>query len=185
MTAGKGVFMKKFITKALAMALAVVIAITTFSTSSLAASAADTHRRDLTAEEIVTIKTMFKADQYAKYYPDVVKELGSDEQVLFNHFITFGIWEQRQPSVAFNVDVYASRNPDLQSVYGDDIVAYYIHYATHPVENGWRATPTPHDAIWNGCTIYSVYDFVKGQTGPKKGAIPVLTPNSHPRIDLV
>ncbi len=171
-------------TKVLSMALATVIAITAFTISSFAATDAETHKRDLTADEIATIKTMFKADQYAKYYPDVVAELGDDEDVLFTHFITFGIWEQRQPSVSFNVDVYASRNPDLQIAYGDDIIAYYIHYATHPAENAWRATPTPHDAVWNNCVIYSVYDFVKGQAGPKAGAIPVLTANSHSRIDM-
>lgn len=175
--------MKRF-TKALSLLLATVFAITAFTFNSYAASAADAHRRELTADEIATIKTMFKADQYVKYYPDVEKELGKDENVLFAHFINFGIWEQRQPSASFNVDVFASRNPDLQEMYGDDIVAYYIYYATHTYENSWRAVPTPHDAMRNNTYVYSVYDFVKGQKGPRAGAIPVLTPNHHPGIDL-
>lgn len=171
-------------TRVLSLMLAMVFAVTVFTFNSYAASAADAHRRELTADEVATIKTIFKADQYAKFYPDVEKELGTDETALFTHFITFGIWEQRQPSASFNVDVYASRNPDLQELYGDDIVAYYVHYATHLKSDVWRATPTPHDAVRNNAIVYSVYDFVKGQKGPKAGAIPVLTANSHPRIDL-
>ena len=171
-------------TKVLSMVLALVFAVTVFSTDCFAASAAETHRRDLTAEEVAVIRPMFNGQQYASYYPDVAKVIGNNEDDLFTHFIAYGIWEQRQPSVMFNVDVYASRNPDLQVLYGDDLVAYYIHYATHPAENAKRAKPTPHDAVWNNCTIYSVYDFVKGQTGPKAGSIPVLTGNSHPRIEI-
>ena len=179
--------MKKFKFKnVLALALAAVVAVSVFSINSEAAvsTEAANQKRELTAEEIATIQPMFHAKEYAAYYPDVVKELGEDETVLFAHFIAFGIWEQRQPSAFFNVDAYASRNPDLQSMYGNDIIAYYIHYATHPAENGWRTIPTLQQALWNGCTVYSVYDFVKGQTGPKAGAVPVVTPNAHPFVEI-
>ena len=110
------------------------------------------------------------------------EELGTDEAVVFNHFITYGIWEQRQPSVAFNVDVYASFNYDLQAEYGDDIVAYYMHFATHLGEI--TVMPTKYNALRQGRTIYSVYDFVKGQVGPKEGAIPVQTAYYHPGIEI-
>ena len=177
--------MKKFrVTKVLSLVLAAVFLVTAFSFNSYAASAADAHRRELTGDEILAIKSMFNAKEYASYYPDVEKELGSDEAVLFNHFITFGIWEQRQPSVTFNVDVYASRNADLQERFGDDIVAYYVYYSENKKIETWRPLPVPTDALWNNCTIYSVYDFVQGQKGPKAGAIPVMTPNYHPGITV-
>ncbi|MBQ6464079.1 MAG: hypothetical protein IJJ59_12215 [Pseudobutyrivibrio sp.] len=176
--------MKRFV-KVLSLMLATFMAVTVFSVNSCAMSAAgEAHKRQLTTDEIKTIYTIFNAKEYAKMYPDVKNELGEDEMTLFNHFVTFGIWEQRQPSVAFNVDVYASRNPDLQPLYGDDIVGYYIHYVTTRKTEGWRPIPTKTNALWYNCTIYSVYDFVKGQTGPKAGAIPVQTLNYHPGVEL-
>ena len=175
--------MKKF-TKVLSLMLATVLAVSVFTINSSAAMSAEgqAHQRELTEEEIQTIATIFSATEYVKMYPDVKEELGTDEAVVFNHFITYGIWEQRQPSVAFNVDVYASFNYDLQAEYGDDIVAYYMHFATHLGEI--TVMPTKYNALRQGRTIYSVYDFVKGQVGPKEGAIPVQTAYYHPGIEI-
>ncbi len=172
--------MKKF-TKFLSLALATFMAISVFTVNSKAAMSAEgqAHQRELTAEEIQLISSIFNETEYVKIYPDVKEELGTDRTALLTHFITFGIWEQRQPSASFNVDAYASRNLDLQPIFGDDIVGYYTYYATHLKEQAWRPVPTKENALWYNCTIYSVYDFVKGQTGPKAGAIPVMTPNSH------
>lgn len=179
--------MKKFkITKILSLALATVIAVSAFSINSFAMSdAAKEHKRDLTADEVTAISYIFKADVYAKLYPDVVDALGDDETALLTHFLTFGIWEQRQATDSFNVDVYASRNPDLQKAFGDDIVSYYVHYATVGIKENWRAKPTLADAYYARTTVYSVYDFVKGQTGAKEGAIPVQTANYAPNLDLL
>ena len=174
--------MKRFV-KVLSLMLATFLAVSVFSVNSYAMSAeGEAHRRQLTTEEIKTIYPMFNAKEYAKMYPDVKNELGEDEKALYTHFVTFGIWEQRQPSVAFNVDVFASFNYDLQAAYGDDIVAYYTHFATHAGE--YPVMPTKYNALRQGRMIYSVYDFVKGQTGPKKGAVPVQTANYHPGIEL-
>ena len=174
--------MKRFV-KVLSLMMATFLAVSFFSVNSYAMSAeGEAHRRQLTTEEIKTIYPMFNAKEYAKMYPDVKKELGEDEKALYTHFVTFGIWEQRQPSVAFNVDVFASFNYDLQAAYGDDIVAYYTHFATHAGE--YPVMPTKYNALRQGRMIYSVYDFVKGQTGPKKGAVPVQTANYHPGIEL-
>lgn len=175
--------MKKF-TKLLSLALAAVIAVSTFTISSSAASRGDAYKRALTADEVATIKTIFDAKYYGTVYPDIVHFYGYDyytkdlDDMLFNHFINCGIWEERQPSAAFNVDVYASRNTDLQPQFGDDIIAYYVYYATHLKEQSWRSIPTLNDAWNKDATIYSVYDFVAGQVGPKAGAVAVQTPDS-------
>ncbi len=171
--------MKK-LTQFLSLGLVVFISASVFTINAFAMSpTAEAHRRDLTAEEIQLISTIFKEDQYAKMYPDVKNELGDDRTALLTHFVTFGIWEQRQPSAWFNVDAYATRNADLQKSFGDDIVSYYVYYATHQNEQAWRPVPTKEDALWNNTSVYSVYDFVEGQTGPKAGAIPVMTSNAH------
>ncbi len=174
----------KRVTKFLSLALALVLSVSVFTVNANAMSAAgEAHRRALTTEEVTTIYKTFNAKIYAKMYPDVVKELGEDEMALYTHFVTFGIWEQRQPSEAFNVNAYAILNPDLSEKFGDDIVAYYMYYANHMAESGTtRSMPTYNYAIWHDTNVYSVYDFTAGQKGPNKGAVPVCTRNYHPGI---
>lgn len=175
--------MKKF-TKFLSLTFAVIFAVSVFTVKSEAAmsAAGQAHMRPLSENEVQLLYTIFEPEEYTKMYPDVKEVLGTDEMTLFNHFITFGIWEQRQPCVAFNVDVYATRNPDLHVEFGDDIVAYYRYYATHLNEQSFRPKPTKYDALWNNCIIYSVYDFVEGQEQPREGAVPVQTGNYHPDV---
>lgn len=173
------------VTRFLSVLVATFIAISVFSIDSFAMSdVAAAHRRDLTADEITALSTIFDAKWYAASNQDVVKELGEDEQALFTHFVTFGIWEQRTPCKAFNVDAYASRNPDLRYAFGDDIMAYYMHYVNHPKERGSRPGPTLWNALWHNVTVYSVYDFVKGSYYPREGAIPVMAPEWHPGIEI-
>lgn len=171
--------MKKF-TKILSLVLAAFFAFSVFTVNSEAArSDLYSHKRDLTAEEIQVIAKLFDAEQYAKMYPDVVAELGSDPTVLFNHFINYGIWELRQPAEEFEVNAYASLNGDLQVAYGDDIIAYYIYYIENPGQQAYRSPGTVYYAMWHNCTVYCVYDFVKGQQGAKAGATPLWTPGSY------
>lgn len=179
--------MKKF-TRFLSLALATVLAVSVFSFTSNAKvldsrkAAIDAHRRALTAEEITAIYPLFNAKDYANMYPDVVAVLGTDEAALFNHFVTNGIWEERRPSRVFDVDVYASINRDLHYAFGDDIVAYYLHNATHQYEST-RVVPSPTNALWLNYNVYSVYDFEKGSYDVKKGAIPMFNQSWHPGIE--
>ena len=172
--------MKRFkIAKVLSLAFAAVFAVSVFTTNAFAATNAETHKRDLTAEEIALIATVFDADYYAKQCPDVVDALGtSDAQTLFAHFLGYGLWEERQPNAQFNVDVYATRNVDLHKAFGDDIVAYYVHYASHPEEQAGRGISTLGDAMRRHAAVYSVYDFVVGQEQPREGAMKIQTENA-------
>ena len=173
------------LTKVLSLALATVIAVSTFTISTFAASRADEHKRDLTADEITAIASIFDAEYYASAYPDVVDTLGTDDATtMLTHFLSFGIWEERQPSASFNVDVYATRNVDLQQAYGDDIIAYYVYYASHVKEQSWRAAATLADAYRNEVTIYSVYDYTVGQIGPNAGAYAIQTTNYAPNLGI-
>ena len=45
----------------------------------------------------VNAASKFDPNYYAVLYPDVVALLGADPQVLFNHYIAFGMQEGRQP----------------------------------------------------------------------------------------
>jgi len=173
----------KRLTKFLSMALAVVIAVSAFSFSSYAKMTTEealTHSRALTEEEVQCLYFLFEADQYAAMYPDVAEALGTDEMALFTHFITFGVWEERLPSVAFSVDVYATWNPALQVAYGDDIISYYVYYVQNYKTEAAKTLPTVMNAFRGGWDIYSVYDFVKGQVGPREGATTVQDRTYYP-----
>lgn len=183
--------MKKF-RKFISLSLAMVVAVTVFSTSAFAGNVrTDQYKRDLTAEEQQLIASIFDAKYYANAYLDVLHFYGYDyykpeaDAVLLNHFLNYGIWEERQPNASFAIDVYATRNGDLRQKYGDDIIAYYVHYASEPKEAAWRIIPTWNDAYAKGATIYSVYDLVAGSTtAVKAGAVPVQTPDYAPNLGI-
>ncbi len=188
---GKVKGMKK-LSKVLSFALAMVVAVTTFTTTAFAASRGDAYRRELTTEEVQSIYSIFDAKYYANAYPDVMHFYGYDyytpecDATLFTHFAACGIWEERQPCAEFNIDVYATRNVDLRSQFGDDIIAYYVYYASHLKEQSWRIVPTWSDAYYHGVTVYSVYDLVAGDAAAvKPGAIPVQTPTNAPMLGIV
>ncbi len=174
------------ITKFLSLAVATCIAVSAFTITSEAGfterqtQQMQAQRRALTAEEIQAISTIFDAKFYGLRYKDVTDALGTDEQVLFNHFITCGIWEERIPSNVFDVDAYATRNPDLHKAFGSDIIKYYVHYASYPQERAVRPAPTKANAILCDVPVYSVYDFEVGSWYPVEGAWPVCTPAWHP-----
>ncbi len=183
--------MKKFrITKVLSLALATVFAVTFLSTNSLAASRADQYKRELTAEEKQAIATIFDAKYYATVYRDIMDFYGfkyyttSCDATLLDHFLNYGIWEERQPNASFNIDVFATRNVDLHQQYGDDIISYYTYYATYPNCMNVRGVATLSAAYASGSTIYSVYDFVTGQIQPKAGSVPVQTVNYAPNLGI-
>lgn len=183
--------MKKF-RNIISLALAMVVAVSVFSTSAFAGNVrADQYKRALTAEEQQLIASVFDAKYYANAYLDVLHFYGYDyyvkeaDEVLLNHFLNYGIWEERQPNAGFNIDVYATRNIDLRQQYGDDIIAYYVFYAGNPKEQTWRILPTWADAYEKGCTIYSVYDLVAGSgSAVKPGAVAVQTPTSAPNLGI-
>lgn len=68
---------------------------------------------------------VFNYTYYTKRYSDLAKM--TKDQAL-NHFLTFGMTEQRQAIAEFNVKVYHDSNPDLVAAFGDNWPEYYKHY---------------------------------------------------------
>ena len=71
---------------------------------------------------------VFDAAYYAENNPDVVKEIGIDEQALLEHFVTLGIYQERQGSKAFDVEKYLLYNEDVANSCKKDKRDAYIHY---------------------------------------------------------
>lgn len=78
----------------------------------------------------------FDADYYAEQYPDIVEVCGTDEEALYEHYVTYGIKEGRNCSEIFNVELYRELYPDLEEAFGDDWEAYVEHYLTIGVKEG-------------------------------------------------
>ena len=60
--------------------------------------------------------TVFDAEFYAATYPDVVAVLGTDEALLYQHYVTNGKAEGRMAcAIAFDPVYYAERYPDVKA----------------------------------------------------------------------
>ena len=78
---------------------------------------------------------------YADRYEDVREAFGYDKKALYNHYITYGINENRIAEFApsadtFNYIAYADRYEDVRVVFGYDRTALYDHYITYGVNEG-------------------------------------------------
>lgn len=117
----------------------------------------------MTTQQLSSIKGLFNAKDYATMYPDVVKVVGSSEDALWNHFITHGLSEGRALSKSFNVFAYKAAYKDLRDLFGDNLVAYYAHYAEVGQKEN-RTITTIQAAEKNGITVTNQ----KGETISQK-----------------
>lgn len=86
---------------------------------------------------------VFDPTFYANTYADLKNAFGTNQTLLFNHFISNGMSELRIAKATFNVQVYASHNADLVSAFGaltkSNAVLYYNHYCTYGYKENRRA----------------------------------------------
>lgn len=80
------------------------------------------------AEAAVNYAAVYDAAYYAAANPDAAAVYGTDETLLFQHFLTVGMAEGRQGNAVFNVWAYREANPDLAAVFGDNLAQYYTFY---------------------------------------------------------
>ena len=96
-----------------------------------------------------TLKT-FNYTAYADRYEDVRRAFGYDQKALYNHYITYGIYEGRVAEFnsgkgassqtgtlkTFNYTAYADRYEDVKAAFGYDKKALYNHYITYGINEG-------------------------------------------------
>lgn len=80
------------------------------------------------AAQATQIPPIFDATYYSQKNPDVAIIAGNDKNVLYQHFINFGLKEGRAFSMLFDVEAYKKANKDLASVFGNNNFAYYLHF---------------------------------------------------------
>ena len=72
---------------------------------------------------------VFDPAYYRANQPDVAQSpYGVSDQMLWNHFCTFGMNELRQANAEFNPKAYKEKYKDLQDAFGDNNPMYYYHY---------------------------------------------------------
>lgn len=115
----------------------------------------------LTNADIAFLKEIFDADFYAKQNTDALAAYGLKN--IFDHFITYGMAECRQPNAKFNVNAYVSAYPDLQKEFKDydafsKVLALYRHYRDYGIAE--NRTYTDIETVYElGFNIISATDF--------------------------
>ena len=94
-----------------------------------------------TIQDMQIIAKIFDANYYAATYPDVAAYYNNDQLAMYNHYLTRGIYESRNPNAYFNATAYMNRYGDLQAAYGGNMLAYASHYARRGAEEGRDGTP--------------------------------------------
>ena len=79
---------------------------------------------------------VFNANYYYLHNADLANAFGKDAQALFNHFISYGIYEGRQACESFNPLNYRNNYRDLDAAFGEDLSAYYAHYIKYGKAEG-------------------------------------------------
>ena len=87
------------------------------------------YKKDVKIEDYSAI---FDADFYYNMYPDIQAALEKNPEVLFQHFIEFGMKEGRVAHPKFDVKAYMKNNLDLVGLFkADDLREYYAHYVKY------------------------------------------------------
>lgn len=77
---------------------------------------------------------VFDADYYDTHYSDLSRAFNHNKSALFDHFLTYGIYEGRQACKDFSVNDYILLNPDLEPHFHADKGAYAQHYIDYGIK---------------------------------------------------
>ena len=113
---------------------------TNFSMFALAATTAFLLKLPVQASDVAAFAPVFNATFYANAHADLQTAYGTDEALLFQHFLNLDMAEGRQGSAEFMVQAYRANNPDLTAVFGEDLTSYYLHYINNGKAEGRIAT---------------------------------------------
>lgn len=120
-----------------------------------------------TTQTTLQYAAVFDADYYSSRYPDLKKAFGTNRDLLYQHFLTFGMKEGRQASAKFCLDYYKKNYADLSAHFGSDNMAYYTHYIRYGIaENrvadrllgGSNSVNPSFSAIFEGVDYSPVFD---------------------------
>lgn len=93
----------------------------------------------------LTLKDLFDANYYLMLYPELRAVYGDNAELLYQHFVKYGLSEGRKCSPYLDLSKYIAGNADLSSVFGTNIDAIVAHYFIYGVNEGRNSYATPLD----------------------------------------
>lgn len=132
--------MKQRMRASLAMFLALVMMLTLIpSTGVMAAEpngsgieVANTEVSSINAK-VPSLRSLFSATYYSEHNPDVKAAYGDNENLLYRHYLYYGLKEGRDISPILDLRAYRAGNPDLDAAFGDDWKAYVVHFLQYGI----------------------------------------------------
>lgn len=82
------------------------------------------------------LEDIFDPEYYAQSNLDVADSMEPEREILFRHFLSYGLAEGRSPGLALDVAAYREAYPDLEKAFGDDWDSYVQHYVTIGIKEG-------------------------------------------------
>ena len=82
------------------------------------------------------LEDIFDPEFYAQSNLDVADSMEPDRDILFRHFLSYGLAEGRSPGLALNVAAYREAYPDLEEAFGNDWDSYVQHYVAIGIKEG-------------------------------------------------
>lgn len=123
--------------------------------------------------EFKTVRSIFDAEYYISLYPDLLSIVSheqnslseEDKEILYNHYISFGINEGRICSKIFNLSLFIKEHPELYAVFFDDYDKY-VEYYFYNIYQGMRNQIVTRDIDKTLYFIDSISDgYVNFETG--------------------
>lgn len=105
------------------------------------------------------LSAVYNYDFYIQKYPDVANAYGSNRDLVFNHFVQYGMNEGRQGSADFSPSFYKNANADLRHAFGATMMAYYYHYIDFGKNEGRAGTGEAGSVT----TLWRLYNPYTGQ----------------------
>ncbi|MCI9277515.1 MAG: VanW family protein [Lachnospiraceae bacterium] len=96
-------------------------------------------RVEIKESDYDSFRAVFNAEYYYNAYGDLQAAIGYDEEGLFRHFISYGIFEGRTGDGEFCFRTYMESYTDLQAAFGADYGAYCRHYIEYGRDEGRTA----------------------------------------------
>lgn len=108
------------------------IATAVFIGSVLNVSAAEMTARDYmnALKESGKENLILDVEAYKAAYSDLAAVFGDDRDAYFEHYLTYGIYENRMEGALFDPLTYAEAYGDIKAAYGDNVFAIANHYVT-------------------------------------------------------
>lgn len=96
-------------------------------------------------DRIASYQAVYDEQYYLAHNQDVAEAYGNDRNMVFLHFLNFGMQEGRQACENFNLMTYMQNNLDVVKAYGTDFPLYYQHYINFGCNEGRNAEKVLND----------------------------------------